>query len=145
MGNMSWSESFAFFVVGLVAFVFIVLGAEFGVFPIVIIAPIVGVISFLLWRNDQKKKARKVSKKLDDFIYGTLGLIVIIFILLWFVSCMTSCTQRKPNTPNDLKWKYKIWRENNPKNIKNEDYVILKKNQHDTFNCSFINFLCLSI
>ena len=114
MGNMSWSESFAFFVVGLVAFVFIVLGAEFGVFPIVIIAPIVGVISFLLWRNDQKKKAKKKKKKLDDFIYGTLGLIVIIFILLWFGSCMNGCTERNPDTPKDLEWKYKIWRENNP-------------------------------
>ena len=54
------------------------------------------------------------SKNFDDYIYGTMGLIVIIFILLWFGSCMNGCTERNPDTPKDLEWKYKIWRQNNP-------------------------------
>lgn len=68
MENRSWSESFGIFAAFIVAGVFIILGAEFGVFPIVIIAPVVAVISFLLWRNNQEKKARKVSKNFD--LYG---------------------------------------------------------------------------
>jgi uncharacterized membrane protein len=120
---MTWRESFSVFVVVLIVIVFIALGAEFGVFPIVIIAPIVGVICYLFWRKEQQKKEGRISKNqinnrskrlYNDFINVTLGLIVIIFILLWFGSCMNGCFRKSPDTPKDLEWKYRIWRQNNP-------------------------------
>ena len=72
MENRSWSESFGIFAAFIVAGVFIILGAEFGVFPIVIIAPVVAVISFYYGEIIKRRKRGKYQR-----------ILMIIFMELW--------------------------------------------------------------
>ena len=104
----SWKDTLVFTGIGFICVLFIIIGGEFGLYPILIIVPIV-ILIICFWG----KTHLSLYNKRESWGIAA-GLIAFISILLLLGSCINGCTKRNPDTPRDLEMRYKIWRNNNP-------------------------------
>ena len=100
-----------------------ILGANYGIYPIKYIIPIVIILAIPLYKymyKDETKRMKELHNPLPsklDIALQVSGLslffIVFLIVLLWFGSC-SNIFDRNPDTPQNLELRYKIWRNNNP-------------------------------